>query len=345
MCGVRRNVSCARQVQMGPGAQAACRDASSVPQACPQVFGATSVSCTDENWHLEKMSSAPAVIATTPTRDGPGDLMPWEAQARSPAYETPSGIARLSSTGPLPVPALFDPVRLARRLLRPLGVEVRAFRDDLTLDTHLWRLFPSLGINCVIDVGARVGEYGRFLRRNGYRGRIVSFEPVHASFVALEARARHDPAWETVQLALGSTPGVAEINVARASNFSSFRTTSAYAASVYPEAMANRIERVQVKRLDEVIDSVLSGVRSPRVYLKMDTQGWDLEVFRGTRGCLDRIVALQTEMSVQPLYEGMPDFRESLSEFNRAGFSISGMYRVASDDRQRLIEFDCVMVR
>jgi hypothetical protein len=50
-------------------------------------------------------------------------------------------------------------------------------------------------------------------------------------------------------------------------------------------------------------------------------------------------------LSIQPLYADSPDFLVALSEFNRAGFAISGMYPVLGDERHRLIEFDCVMVR
>ena len=44
------------------------------------------------------------------------------------------------------------------------------------LGTHLAMLFARLKINCVLDVGAHVGQYGRFLRNIGYSGHIVSFE-------------------------------------------------------------------------------------------------------------------------------------------------------------------------
>ena len=47
-------------------------------------------------------------------------------------------------------------------------------------------LLPFLAVDCVFDVGAHVGEYSTSLRRAGYSGDIVSFEPVSGSFRASE---------------------------------------------------------------------------------------------------------------------------------------------------------------
>jgi hypothetical protein len=78
----------------------------------------------------------------------------------------------------------------------------------------------------------------------------------------------------------------------------------------------------------------------------MDTQGFDLNVFRGARGCLSQVVGLQTELSVQALYEGMPCFDEVIGELSAGGYKITGMYPVARDKRDlSLIELDCVMIR
>jgi hypothetical protein len=98
-------------------------------------------------------------------------------------------------------------------------------------------------------------------------------------------------------------------------------------------------------RLDEIFDDLVEGVSQPRVYLKLDTQGWDVEVFAGAAGCLDRVVAMQSELSVQPLYEGMPSYQEALEVYSAAGFEVSGMFPLVRDAALRLIEFDCVLVR
>ena len=81
------------------------------------------------------------------------------------------------------------------------------------------------------------------------------------------------------------------------------------------------------------------------MYLKVDAQGWDLEVVEGARGCLDRIAALQVEVAVKQLYDDNPTYVEALPYLERLGFELVGAYPVERDNLMRVIELDCVMVR
>jgi hypothetical protein len=87
------------------------------------------------------------------------------------------------------------------------------------------------------------------------------------------------------------------------------------------------------------------GAAASSVYLKLDTQGYDLEVLKGAAGSLGSVQALQIEAAVQPLYRDMPDYRTMLAELEARGFALSAMFPVSHDARLRLIEFDCLFVR
>ena len=214
------------------------------------------------------------------------------------------------------------------------------------LALHAHRLFERYQIDLVLDVGGRVGDYGAWLRHNGYSGDIVSFEPVKQSFAQLETRRGMDSRWQVLNMALGSTSEERDINVTNQTHFSSFLKPNDYSRRGFGVSSAvQSIETVQIRRLDEVWDSIALPEPHPRIYLKMDTQGWDLEVLRGATGCLDDVVALQSEVSVQPIYDGMPPLTESLAEFERLGFVLSGLFPVNLDREMRVIEFDCVAVR
>jgi FkbM family methyltransferase len=235
-----------------------------------------------------------------------------------------------------------------RNLLRRRGFEVvrTGLPEANVLGLHLDRLFDRLGINVVLDVGAGGGDFGRWVRRNGYTGRIASFEPVSDSFQRLAGHSAADPAWEPFKLALGSQDGDADINVSELRVFSSFLERSRYSMDEVGEsAEVVRAETVRVRRLDGLAEQAFGGVVEPRVYLKMDTQGWDLEVLAGASGCLDTIVAFQSEVAVHPLYEGMPALQDSLARFEELGFGISGLFPVTLDSNLEVVEFDCVAVR
>ncbi len=235
--------------------------------------------------------------------------------------------------------------RTVRQILRPRGWELRQYDPDLSLDTFLWMLFEALKINCVLDVGGRFGDYGVLLRNNNYKGHIISFEPVSTNFQRLQQAAAGDDKWQVYHYALGSETGTAEINVSHGTNYSSFLAPSDYGIESSKEIEVERTETVQVKRLDEIFAEITAHISAPNVYLKMDTQGFDLEVVRGARACLGSILALQSELSLQPLYEGMTSWTTALSELTAAGFAVSSLFAGYRDEALRLSEMDCVMVK
>lgn len=231
-----------------------------------------------------------------------------------------------------------------QRAIRTAGWDLHRAEIDRSIDTFLPRIFSQLGVNCVLDVGARNGEFGSSLRRMGYRGRIVSFEPIRQNCAVLTNTIGQDRKWHALPLALGRTEDRQEINVMSSSNFSSFLSPSDYGSDFEGNDVALR-EKVEIRDLDSLMPRLIAGICRPCVYLKLDTQGWDLEVIAGATNSLQHVVACQSEMSLQPLYDGMPSYAEALDRFHSLGFVPSAMFPVLRDAELRLVEFDCVMVR
>ncbi|MBT2490144.1 hypothetical protein J7E96_16785 [Streptomyces sp. ISL-96] len=69
------------------------------------------------------------------------------------------------------------------------------------------QLFQKFDVGLVIDAGAHAGGYGTMLRRSGYRGRMVSFEPLTGRRAELHRRAASDRAWAVLPCALGDHSG------------------------------------------------------------------------------------------------------------------------------------------
>ena len=232
-----------------------------------------------------------------------------------------------------------------RRAVRAFGFDIISYRRQDSLVSHLRELLGALEVNCVIDVGAHYGDYGMMLREIGYDKRIVSYEPVQASFDRLSAIAAGDPHWRLERAALGGEGGFKDINVCDASNFSSFRAPNAYAKEQFGNmATVTRVETVPMFRLEGVLDNATEGLENPRVFLKIDTQGYDLEVLVGAGVSVSRLLGVQTEVSVRPIYEGMTGMSETLTRMSQLGFDVTGLYPVSRDKQMRVIEFDCVAV-
>jgi FkbM family methyltransferase len=218
---------------------------------------------------------------------------------------------------------------------------------NLEFAAHLRQVLDRYDIGCVVDVGANTGQYGRFLRDEvGFRGLIVSIEPIPECWAALRRTAFGDEAWLTLNCALGATDAEAEFNVMADSMFSSFLEPDN--ACVPGMATANRVRgriSVAVRRLDAVLAEIEQSRQLPPLYLKLDTQGFDLQVLEGAGAALGRVSALQTELSVMPIYRGMPDWQTAIAMLRHYGFAPSGLWAVNRDPALQAIEFDCVMVR
>ncbi len=216
---------------------------------------------------------------------------------------------------------------------------------DHLAEEHVAWVLRELRINCVLDVGANTGQFAAGLRDAGYRGRIVSFEPIDSLLAPLRQAAAADPHWEVRGWALGDEEGTAEINVVPGT-MSSLLPASSFGKEWSANLREAHTETIQIRRLDSVFDEAVAGLDRPRVYLKMDTQGYDLRTMRGAGDRLDEVLGMQSEVSCVPIYDGMPRLPEQLSEYESAGFAISGIFPVSRHRQSlRAIEFDVVMVR
>lgn len=216
------------------------------------------------------------------------------------------------------------------------------------LDTHLRQVFNRYEINTVIDVGANVGQYGLFLRKNGFKGKIISFEPLSETFQTLQKTASNDPLWQVFNFALGNLAEKKKINIVGKSgqtDFSSFLTPNKLAVTDFAVDTKESLSEIDVKVLGEMIEFLNLNPKS-KIHLKMDTQGFDLNVFRGAGRVLDFVWSMQSEVSFVPIYDGMPTFLESLELFTDNGFKVSGIYPVSRNKQKlSLVESDAVLVR
>lgn len=83
------------------------------------------------------------------------------------------------------------------------------------------KLISENGIEFVIDIGANVGQFALDLRRAGYLGEILSFEPVSNTFVILRRNSMCEKRWQVFDLAIGSRIGKESIKISNNDSLSS----------------------------------------------------------------------------------------------------------------------------
>jgi FkbM family methyltransferase len=164
----------------------------------------------------------------------------------------------------------MDWKRIPRAFLLKRRIEIRR-------GPRLVHFLESRGIDLVLDVGANVGQFAMLLRRLGFKGDIVSFEPVKAVFAELVTAASSDPKWAAKNFALGDTPGSTTINVSELSVFSSMMSLTPAAASFDKKSAVVRTEQISIAKMDDIF----GDFEGRSVFLKIDTQGFEPAVLRG----------------------------------------------------------------
>jgi FkbM family methyltransferase len=238
--------------------------------------------------------------------------------------------------------------------LRRAGFDVGRWPRRPDGDVLGWSLAAVLRaqqVNCVLDVGANRGQFGQQIRSLGYTGRIVSFEPSPAVFPALSAVAAQDGQWTVRPLALGAKPGEAELHLHVDPVFDSLHGNLAKDAQ--PDSIGSFAEFTEVDTATVTLSTLaieypaaVAGIGEPRVLLKSDTQGNDLDVIAGGAGLSPQVVAVLVELSVQAIYEGQPRMTTMIDTLQEEGFTPVAFQPVSrSFDNLRVVEFDGLFMR
>jgi FkbM family methyltransferase len=197
-------------------------------------------------------------------------------------------------------------------------------------------------VDAVVDVGANAGQYGELLRASGYRGRLVSLEPVSEAYEELRRRAAADGAWEAVRVAVSDSDGELTLNVTDDSRSSSALPRNERFADK-PGWAPRESRTVPARRLDGLVDELLRP--GERAFLKVDVQGYERQVLDGAGAALGRFDGIELELSVTALYEGQPSLAEMLPLLAERGFRPVSLDPILLDDDGLLMELDGLFAR
>ena len=243
--------------------------------------------------------------------------------------------------------------RMVRRLIdRALPLRRRnAIRIGLGLHPRCLRgRFPDLGMigvrpgAVVIDVGANVGDFSECVLAFQPWARLHLVEPLVEPHVELRRKfGRYDDV-EFSSFAFGREEGERDFFVCRYDQASSFLEASAAleGAAAGLDVSLKEVRRVRIERLE----AYLREKRLERVdLLKLDVQGFELEVLEGAGDALGRIDWIYTEAQFRELYGGGPLFSDIFAFLSARGFDLKRMNSFRTDAEGRLVECDMVFRR
>jgi FkbM family methyltransferase len=211
---------------------------------------------------------------------------------------------------------------LGFQITREPNLQIRLRRESYGVDplADIQRFLKPYKAPVICDVGANEGQSVRRFCEMFPRAEIHSFEPSPTTYEILAAKCHARPKVTTWNVALGADPGSLDFKENTHSDMSSFLSPS---GAAWGEVV--RTSRVAVTTLDAFAEQQ----QLPFIHLvKSDTQGFELEVFKGARKLMaqGRILLIFCEVIFSDMYEGLPRFHEILKFMEENGFTLVGVY-------------------
>ena len=218
-----------------------------------------------------------------------------------------------------------------------------ALKDPRVYGTLRWQLFLE---RCFVPaVFYDIGANDPF----STEGQQTIFKPLmpDTRFFLFEAMAKHEPAL----VRSGEPYGIAVLDTDDGLE-KTFYETRAYAQgtgdSVYLEQTAaygadSVISTVHVtQRLDTLVEQ--RGWPLPD-FMKLDTQGSELDILRGAPRCMAHARGLQVECNIQEYNRGAPLLPEVIAFMSANGFKLFDIAQFHFTAQKELLQVDAIFVR
>jgi len=232
---------------------------------------------------------------------------------------------------------------IIKKILSKLDLRIEKISKNENFEDILKFLLLNLEIDTVLDIGANEGQFATKLRKIGYKGKIISFEPLNKVFDILKKNSDNDKEWQTMNIAIGDQDGETIINESNYSLSSSILPMS----KLHLEAKENSNyigkQKVPIKKIDTIIDS--ENLINNNLFLKTDTQGFEYQVISGSIKNLKNIRAVLCELTLVELYKGQKLWLEIVELLAANNFEIWSLEKGFQNPKNKqILQIDCIFL-
>lgn len=238
--------------------------------------------------------------------------------------------------------------RSKRKFIAKTGIffTLKKLSASTSDDLALVKILNNFHFDKVLDVGANIGQFAESLLDFGYKGKIVSFEPTSVVYPTLVKKSQKYSNWQIAEkMAIGNTDGEIEMNISEDPLFNSVKEINSEYTNYNKASGKKSIEKVRIAKMDSIWDEYVE--KQERVFLKIDTQGFEKEVLEGASNILAKVSGIKIEMPLQPIYDNVEwDIFELMQFFKSKGFTCVGISKVAVNQKSGVVhEVDGVFIK
>lgn len=198
-------------------------------------------------------------------------------------------------------------------------------------------ILSTLSCNTLVDIGANRGQFALVSRYCFPQARIFAFEPLSEPASLFRRIFEDDELTSLYPFAIGPRKETTQIHISNRDDSSSLLSITSTQATLFPGTAEVGTAEIEVVTLDEILSK--NDLEVPAL-LKMDVQGYELEVLRGCEDLLSEFQHVYTECSFMELYEGQALANEVIGFLQECGFRLVGVYNMAYDKKRIAIQAD-----
>lgn len=208
--------------------------------------------------------------------------------------------------------------RWADRLEHQDARDARRLGIGLALYRCIRRVDARQEIRVVLDVGANTGEWAATVAKCLPSAQVHCFEPQPACQQALLSLSKQNPRIQVHTMALGTQNGRLAMNANRFSPSSSLLRMTQRHVDLWPATADTDEIEVLVRCLDNETSSLGTGM-----FLKIDVQGYELQVLQGAIDTLARTTLIVAEVLFESLYENQTGVAALIAYLDTQGFRLA----------------------
>ena len=186
-------------------------------------------------------------------------------------------------------------------------------------------VLQNLSCECVVDVGANHGQFALIARKVFPLAKIYSFEPLEEPAQIFKRIFGGDPNVTLHACAIGREKTTSTIHVTRDDDSSSLLPITKTQSGMFPGATEKETRQVTVLPLSQALGDTSIP---PASLLKIDVQGFELDVLQGCEDILNKFSRLYIECSFIELYEGQALAHQIISWLEQRNFILIGVYNM-----------------
>jgi FkbM family methyltransferase len=222
------------------------------------------------------------------------------------------------------------------------GLWIRALRCGVPAGVEHRSVVGPPNCRTVVDIGANRGQFALAARRRWPAAGVISFEPLPKPAAMFRRVFKRDSGVVLHEAAIGPRDELGTMHVSRRDDSSSLLAISPLQGKIFPGTQEVGTVRVKVAPLAVFVDE--DHLLEPAL-LKIDVQGYELEVLRGCEPLLPKFERVYCECSFIELYKGQNLAGAVIGWLADRGYALTGVFNVVYDGDGRAVQADFLFER